>query len=388
MPVFGMRPVNLLETIFDEVLIAVAVVDLNHKLAYANSQALEILGISKTSFDGPVSIEELSRDRHVFDSRGNEIPPEELPVLRGLAGEDIAPRNVKLVLPDGSFKWIHVAIHRFSILGINGVLMVASDETREIELQRVAARLQKLEVLGKLAGALAHNFNNMLSMISFSAFACLQNQDIGPEVRTRLQQITDASLKASNLTKRLAQFSRSQHLKRRPVSVNQLIQHAVGLIEPVLGSSIRLTTELRPNLPEVDVDPLETEQVLYNLMLNARDAMPKGGQLTVTTDLCDLPSDLATRGRANKECVMITVADTGSGIPESVLEHLFEPFFTTKPTGTGLGLASTQGIVRQHGGDITVRSRVGVGTEFTIYLPASHRKQSSGAGSGNEEQCA
>ena len=388
MPVFGMRPVNLLETVFDEIVIAVAVIDANHQLAYANDSALQILGLPGSALDRPLTVEELSRDRHVFDSSGNEIPPEQMPVLRALAGEAIPPRNVKLVLPNGSFKWIHVAIHRFSILGLSGVLMVATDETREVELQRVAAKLQKVEVLRALAGGLAHNFNNMLSIINLSALACLESPGVGAEVSARLQQIADTSLQASALTKRLAQFSSSQQLKKRPASINQLIQHVVELMQPLLVDKIKVITNLHPDLPEVEVDSLEAEQVFYNLLLNARDAMPGGGQLTITTDMRGRPSDAGIRAKINKERVTITVSDTGSGIPESVLEHIFEPFFTTKQHGTGLGLASAQGIVRQHGGDIKVHSRVGAGTKITIDFPVRYRKHSSQRPSSNRQGAA
>jgi signal transduction histidine kinase len=124
----------------------------------------------------------------------------------------------------------------------------------------------------------------------------------------------------------------------------------------------------------VDADPIEMQQVVLNLMLNARDAMPNGGELTISTKACVPPSDTAI-GDDDKQCVAITVSDTGSGIPEVDLDHVFEPFFTTKPNGTGLGLASAQGIVRQHGGDIRVQSVLGSGTRFTVYLPPSRHNE-------------
>jgi signal transduction histidine kinase len=130
---------------------------------------------------------------------------------------------------------------------------------------------------------------------------------------------------------------------------------------------------LNPDLPNVDADPIEIEQVILNLVLNARDAMPNGGELTISTEACVRSS--AAIGDDDKQCVAITVSDTGSGIPEGDLDHIFEPFFTTKPNGTGLGLASAHGIVRQQGGDITVQSVLGSGTRFTVYLPPSRRNE-------------
>ena len=182
----------------------------------------------------------------------------------------------------------------------------------------------------------------------------------------------DAARHASDLTKRLAQFSRAQELHPKPISINRLIGDVLVLIQPLVLSKIKVITKLHPNLPDVEIDPVEMEQVLFNLMLNARDAMPQGGQLIVATDLRDRPSEV-TIGGDDKCYVTITVSDTGSGIPEAIVDHIFEPFFTTKPEGTGLGLASAQGIVRQHGGDIKVQSAVGSGTQFTVYLPSIRR---------------
>jgi signal transduction histidine kinase len=370
MPLFGMRPGNLLETIFDQVCIAVAVVDTEHRIAYANDQALQIFGISRAIFTDPVRLEDFSREYRFFDSSGKDITVDQLPALRVLEGATFEPHNMKLGLPDGSFKWLHVATHPFSVMGLSGTLMVATDETREVELQRVATNIQKVEVLSALAGALAHNFNNILEIINLSACAGLESPDLGPGARATLQQISGASRHAGDLIKRLAQFSRTQELRPRPTSINRLIRDALALIEPLVLSKIKVVAELHPDLPDVDIDPVEIEQVIFNLVLNARDAMPDGGQLIVATGLRDRPSE-ATIGGNDKKCVTITVSDNGSGIDERYVDRIFEPFFTTKPNGTGLGLASAQGIVRQHGGDIKMRSIVGNGTQFTVYLPPS-----------------
>lgn len=370
MPIFGMRPANLLETIFNQVLVAVAVIDAEHRIAYANDLALQIFGIPRTALANPLRLEDLSRAYHFFDSSGIEIPLEHLPVMRALAGEAIEPHNMKLGLPDGSFKWLHVTTHNFSVMGLRGAVMVATDETREVELQHVATKIQKVEVLSALAGALAHNFNNILEIITLTTLVCLESPDVGPDSRARLRQISDASRHASDLMKRLAQFSRAQKLQPRPTSINHVISDAVALIEPLLLSNINVIAKLHPDLPDVEIDPVEIEQVVLNLMLNARDAMPQGGQLFVTTDLRDRSSE-ATIGGDDKQHVTITVSDTGSGMTEEIVDRIFEPFFTTKPKGTGLGLASAQGIVQQHGGEIKVKSTVGNGTQFTVYLPAS-----------------
>lgn len=383
MPIFGMRPANLLETIFDQVLIAVIVVDAEHRIVYANDPAIRIFGIPRAVLAKASRIEDLSREFHFFDHSGAELPFERLAVMRTLAGETVEPHNMKVRLPDGAFKWLHVTTHQFSVMGMGGVLLVATDETREVELERVAAHIQRIEVLGALAGALAHNFNNIISVINLTALACLEDPDVGPAARARLQQISEASKHASDLTKRLAQFSRVQELHLRPTSINQLIRDVVALIETLVSSNIEFITKLHPDLPAVDIDPIEMEQVLVNLILNARDAMPQGGQLVVSTDVKERQPGVKI-GSDDRQWVTITVADTGSGIPEAFIDRIFEPFFTTKPTGTGLGLASAQGIVRQHNGDIRVQSTIGKGTQFTIYLPPSHRNPAIDEGSIGE----
>lgn len=373
MPSFGTRPEHLLETIFDQVRIAVLVVNDERRIVYANDPALQVLGISRTAIAGPLPMQDLPSGYRFFDSRGHEVPREQLPLFHALAGETVEPYNTKLGLPNGSFRWLHVTAHHFSVLGLDGAILVATDETREVELQRIAGNIQKVELLSAMAGALAHNFNNILEVISLSAQACLDSPDVGPASRARLQQIVDASHHASDLTKRLAQFSRTQEIKPRSISINQLIRSALALIEPLMFSKIQVIRKLHPDLPEVEVDPVQVEQVLFNLILNARDAMPNGGQLIIATDLGNLPSEAAT-GSDGKQCVTITVSDTGSGISEENLDRIFEPFFTTKPKGTGLGLASAQGIARQHGGDVTVQSVSGKGAQFTVYLPPSQTR--------------
>jgi signal transduction histidine kinase len=384
MAAFGQHPESMLEKIFNDVQIAAAAVDAQHRLIYANDLALQVLGIPRTIVDSQLRVEDLFRNYHHFDWRGNDVPTEHWPVMRALAGEDAPPFNIKFVLPNGSFRWLHVTNHRFSVFGLSGILIVATDETKEVELQKVAASVEKFKVLSELVGGLAHNFNNILSVIGLTAFECLGDSDIGPDTRAKLQSISDACQNAGSLVKRLAQFSRTQPLQPQPTPTNQLISKALVLAGPLLRTeSINLIENLNPDLPDVDVDPVEMEQVILNLMLNARDAMPNGGQLTVSTEVCVRPSDVAIRD-ADKQCVAITVSDTGSGIPQGDLDHIFEPFFTTKPNGIGLGLASAHGIVRQHGGDIRVQSVLGSGTRFTVYLPPSRRKEEAVPG-GSEK---
>jgi signal transduction histidine kinase len=167
------------------------------------------------------------------------------------------------------------------------------------------------------------------------------------------------------------QFSRRRELQVRPVQINSVINEALNLVRPIL-SNVQMRTELAQAVPEIEADPVEMEQVFVNLIVNARDAMPEGGELTISTgvEYPDLPAAVSEEG--NQQFVIITIADTGVGIPEELQSRIFEPFFTTKPAekGTGLGLSSAFGIVQQHHGKIAVWSQSGRGTKFTIRLPA------------------
>jgi len=365
---------TLLEKILNGVHVAAAAVDVQHRLVYANRPAMEVLGLSPTTVRSLLRVEDAFRNYQHFDLGGNEIPVERLPLIRVLNGEDVLPCNAKIVRPDGRARWLRITHHRFSVLGLEGVLIVAIDETQQIELQKVAARVQKVEALSTVAGGLAHNFNNILSVIELTAFECMESPDVGPAARAKLKKISATSHDAAKLMTRLAQFSRTQSLNPRPIQMNQLVGRVLELTEPLINAkSIKVVLDLNPHLPDVDADPFEMEQVILNLLLNARDAVPTGGLLTISTNECDRPDGMVRGG--NKQCVSTTISDNGPGISEGNLAHIFEPFFTTKPKGTGLGLASAYGIVRQHRGDIQVQSTVGAGTRFTIYLPISSRKE-------------
>jgi signal transduction histidine kinase len=277
-----------------------------------------------------------------------------------------------MTLSDGKTKWLHTCSYQFSVMGLSGAVVIATDETELVELERTATQARRVEALGALAGALAHDFNNLTSVINLSALVGLQDPETGKEARERFKQIASASRRAADWTKRLVQFSRKRDLQRRPTSINDLLHNVVALLEPMMGGQIKVVTQMHPELPDVNVDAAEIEQVLVNLSINARDAMPQGGVLSISTDLAACDTSDGFTGR-EKQSVKITVSDTGCGIPQEIQSHIFEPYFSTKPRdkGTGLGLASAHGVVRQHNGRIEVQSAIGCGTKFTIYLPLS-----------------
>jgi signal transduction histidine kinase/ActR/RegA family two-component response regulator len=223
-------------------------------------------------------------------------------------------------------------------------------------------QVQRVEAIGWLAGNIAHDFNNLL-MIVIGYAEILQDRASSQE----LSELLAASRRASTLTKQLLAFGRRQVMQVQRVDINRVVSQVQTMLARVMGPEVRLTTTLDPSIPSVEVDPGQLEQVLVNLAMNARDAMPNGGGLTVETTVLDVnrPYFQMPSGRY----VRLSVTDTGSGMPPEVLSQIFEPFFTTKGNrGTGLGLSSVYGIVKQSGGYIWCDSSPGQGTTFTIYL--------------------
>jgi PAS domain S-box-containing protein len=231
---------------------------------------------------------------------------------------------------------------------------------------------QKMEAVGRLAGGVAHDFNNVLTAIFGYADLLIDSFEPHHPGRADLLEIKRAAERAANLTRQLLAFSRKQVLQPRRVGVNTVVANMEPLLRRLIGDDIELCIDLDGTAGEVRADPGQLEQVLMNLAVNARDAMPEGGQLAISTANVSITAD-AARGHDGFQpgtFVRLNVTDTGEGIPENVRRHIFEPFFTTKEQGkgTGLGLATVYGIVKQSGGWIYVSSEPGAGTTFSIYL--------------------
>jgi signal transduction histidine kinase/CheY-like chemotaxis protein len=255
-----------------------------------------------------------------------------------------------------------------------GVLVyTVRDQTRERKLEDQLAQAQKMEAVGQLAGGVAHDFNNLLTVIMSYSSLILSDMGADDAVRGDIQEISDAAQRAAALTRQLLAFSRKQVLQMRPVNLNSVVTDVEKMLHRLIGEDITLTTNLDPELALISADPGQIEQVLINLAVNARDAMPGGGALTITTDNAVLSDEHGERhlGAAAGKYVMLAVTDTGSGMTKEVQQRLFEPFYTTKGPGkgTGLGLATVHGIVKQSGGDVYVYSEVGHGTTFKVYFP-------------------
>jgi signal transduction histidine kinase/ActR/RegA family two-component response regulator len=289
-----------------------------------------------------------------FGDEGCRAPtPPELDYLVGMAGQ------------------LTVAASRLRLLEAE---KRAADEKRELE--RRILQIQKLESLGLLAGGIAHDFNNLLTVI-LSTAALADTMITDPAPKTELRALQDAALRARDLTSQLLAMSRAQELALAPLDVNQRVAELVELARRVLPESIHLDFISGAHIPLVEADKSQLDQVLMNLFVNARDAMPDGGKLTIETQRVLVSGDFVASHPWAKigRYALLTVTDTGCGMSAEVLERVFEPFFTTKAprAGTGLGLAVAYGIVRQHGGMMHCYSEPNVGTVFKIYLPAHER---------------
>jgi len=257
-------------------------------------------------------------------------------------------------------------------------LRTALDEKRRTEevlvrTQQQLLHAQKMEAIGRLAGGIAHDFNNILSVILTCADLSLAQLDAVHPLHAELTEIRRAGERAADLTRQLLAFSRQQVLQPRVLDLNDVIRNMERMLHRILGEDIQLAVRTTLGLGRVRVDPSQVEQVLMNLVVNARDAMPMGGKLTIETMRVDLDDAYARDHLGSKPGahVMLAVSDTGHGMDESVRAQIFEPFYTTKEKGkgTGLGLSTVFGIVQQSGGSIYVYSEPGKGSSFKVYLP-------------------
>jgi signal transduction histidine kinase/ActR/RegA family two-component response regulator len=258
-----------------------------------------------------------------------------------------------------------------------------ADLTRSFEDMRTSLRQSRegllrsarLEAVGRLAGGVAHDFNNLVMIIK--GYSDLLLDSATPEAKPYLEEIKHAGERASGLTRQLLAFSRKQVLEPQILDPNQVVRNMVKMLRVLIGEDIELVTSLADKIGRVEADPGQMEQVIMNLAVNARDAMPNGGKLIIETQSCCLDESYASMNSEviPGDYILIAVTDTGCGMSKETLEHIFEPFFTTKDAGkgTGLGLATVYGIVKQSRGHISVYSEPGIGTTFKIHLPAQEK---------------
>lgn len=258
-----------------------------------------------------------------------------------------------------------------------GVLSVIRDLSARKLMEQQLTQARRLESIGRLAGGVAHDFNNMLTVIGGHAALARDSLEAYHPAQEDLAAIISATERAGALTHQLLAFGRGQVLSPQPTDVNRLVEGLIPLLKRLISESITLELQLAPGVPPVWIDTGQIEQVLINLCANARDAMPGGGRLTITTAVTVL-SEEAFAGEAALQpgaYIVLTIRDTGVGMPQEVQQRAFEPFFTTKAVGagSGLGLAICYGIVRQHNGQIMLASEVGAGTTVHVYLPIGER---------------
>ncbi|MDP3717275.1 MAG: PAS domain S-box protein [Acidobacteriota bacterium] len=263
---------------------------------------------------------------------------------------------------------------------VTNYIGVKRDMTEQKRLQEQLVQAQKLENIGRLAGGVAHDFNNLLTVINGTSEMALADLPAGDPMRIEFQHIQEAGGRAANLTRQLLAFSRKQVLAPQAIDLGLHVEHTAKMLKRLIGEDITLQVESQPGLDTVFVDPGQMEQILLNLAVNARDSMPRGGSLTISTRNALLDAEFAARhpGISPGHHVVLDVVDTGTGMTPDVQARIFEPFFTTKEQGqgTGLGLATVYGVVQQSGGSILVESAPGRGTRFTIALrraePGTH----------------
>jgi PAS domain S-box-containing protein len=326
-------------------------------MTFCAGQALHALGLTAEDILGR-SFADL--DTQPFTSVGDHV-------RRAMAGESF---NSQIDVQDLTFEaWsVPVRDEKQNITGATGVVV---DITERRRLESELSNAQKMEAIGRLAGGIAHDFNNNLTaIIGYIDMILGQIGDDKP-ISNDLKEAQRAAERSAGLVRRLLAFGRRQIIQPRDLDLNSVIEGLKPMLDRLIGESIQVAAALAPDLRAIVGDAGQVEQVVMNLSLNARDAMPSGGVLTIVTRNATEKDRLPVAARGTH--VVMTIRDTGTGMDDSTKEHLFEPFFTTKPVGkgTGLGLSTVYGIVKQLGGFITVDSEVGKGTTFHIFLPAS-----------------
>jgi two-component system, cell cycle sensor histidine kinase and response regulator CckA len=342
---------------------AILISDSNSMILDANEAAVKMTGYSK---------EEL------LNMRGSDLSkdpdPHKFEQIRAriLAGEDVLG-EAAILTKDGRKLDVEFGHRRITIAGVPYIHTIARDVTSRKQLEAQFLQAQKMEAIGVLADGIAHDFNNLLSIISGYADVMLEETALDHPMRRDLSQIIKAAQKGAQLTSQLLAFSQKQTLQSEILNLNEIVDDLAPMIGRLIGEDISLTIIRQPNIGFIYADPGQMQQIIMNFAVNARDAMPNGGNLTIET--ANIHADESSAGKysvnAPGSYAMLSVSDTGIGMDTDVQTRIFEPFFTTKENGkgTGLGLSTVYGIVKQSHGSIAVSSEPGKGTTFRIYFP-------------------
>jgi PAS domain S-box-containing protein len=353
------------QALFDNATDGIMVLDQNGIIMNANDRAAEMHGFSKEALVGSHS------GLLEVDERRGEAAERLQRILRG----ESLVYETEHFKKDGTRIFLEVSSKAIPIHDEVFIQSFQRDITEKKKIQEHLFQAQKMDSIGMLAGGIAHDFNNVLTAIL--GYTDLIRRDVGAneKVLSRLSVIENASRKAGTMVSQLLGFSRKSEIERVPFDVNDVVRDTVKLLERVIDKRIVIRLALGERLPPIVGDMNQVEQVLMNFMVNARDAMPYGGIITVTSSAIDARPgvDGVPPYVPAGNYVMLSIADTGVGIPEEIQRKIFEPFFTTKERGkgTGLGLAMVYGVVTEHKGYVTVQSKINQGTTFTVYLPVS-----------------
>ncbi|MCS6770450.1 MAG: PAS domain S-box protein [Kiritimatiellae bacterium] len=360
--------VNRLAAVVEQSADAVVMTDTNGQIQYVNPAFEQIFGYSRNEVLGQnPSILKSGRHDAVFYARLWET------ILSGGVWKGRLTDRRR----DGTLVELLATIFpvRDAAGQTRNFVAVSKDVTRETELQEQLRQSQKMEAIGRLAGGIAHDFNNLLTTILGNADLVLRRLGPGVAIRNEVEQIRDSAQVAANLVHQLLTFSRNQIVHPRPVLLNEAVETAAKLLSRLLGKENKVEIQCDARAGWITIDPIQLEQVLMNLAVNARDAMPGGGTLTISTGQTIVrPGEGGELSELEPgSYAVLTVSDTGIGMTPEVMSRIFEPFFTTKEVGqgTGLGLSIVYGIVKQCGGAITVRSAPNAGTTFTLFFPQS-----------------
>jgi PAS domain S-box-containing protein len=349
------------EAVFAGALDAILIADDRGRYLEANPAATELLG--------------LTRDELLERTVSDIVPPEDRESIdanfRRFLGDGAVRLEKTIVRPDGTRRQVEFAARANIASGQH--LAVLRDMTPRKQLEEQLRHSQKMEAVGRLAGGVAHDYNNVLTAINGYAELLMAGLRAGDPLRKHAEEILKAGSRAAALTHQLLAFSRKQILQPRVLDPNGVVSNMESMLRRLVGEDVELTASLAPDVGRIRADPGQLEQVIMNLVVNARDAMPRGGTVTIETANVEFDRKYVERRTEVQpgRYVLIAVTDTGCGMDAATLEHLFEPFFTTKEQGkgTGLGLSTVYGIVKQSSGHIWVYSEPGRATTFKIYFP-------------------